>query len=418
MAQSNENFKNNFTRILSFILLLVFFQPPIAINQYKLFLSDFVILGALLYAITQSPKPFFDPKTKKVALIGFFVFLIAFIHSIWRVSLVDEFRKYELIIKEDDQFHFVKELWNTLRFYSWFMMIAFAVRLNQFIDLKKISKVTTAIFYLIVFSLVAYKLSEDVRTLMGSIYQYDPNYFDWKGRAHGVFASPVEASMSVLILGITLLSMNVMSNEVRKNLNTTLIGILSLLSIYLTRSGTAFISIILSVSMVFLFARKNISKKTLFIWFASVIALSVFIAIEFNTIWENYPLLRGKILNLMYRLKPWYVYSESLLKRFDYLLFGYGFIPYHSDNSFLFLLSRGGLLMFGSFAWAFTLWVKSQKQNWSHWQLHLVLFLIISCFTLDVLIYRHTVVLLIALVIPYLSVQAQSVNVNAYPKNN
>lgn len=396
-ADSINTFKIQITVLLSTLLFLVILQPPIQISNYKLFLSDLWIFLILLFIFLKAPTGWLTQSLNKCLTISGVLLFIVFIHGSTRPSLINEFALQSLIIKEDDGFNFLKEAYNAFRFFSWFSLMAIFAAHPDWMLLKKIRTISYWLFILIIISLVAYTASESARVFYGNIYQYNPNYFDWKGRAHGVFSSPVEAGIATLLLGLLLISTE------KNKMKLYLLSALTFVSILLTRSGTAGISIVLSISAIMLIKSKNISRNKMVLWFVGLSIVFVLIIIKFDYIWNNYPVLRGKILNLLYRIKPWSVYLAASIKRIDLFFLGYGFVPYHADNSFLFLLNRGGLFLLIGMIWALIGFLKKNIKRQNSWQLHIIIFLIISCFTVDLLIYRHTVAILIAFGIPFLS---------------
>ncbi len=390
--------QNLFTTLMSIQLILVVFQPPVALGNYKFYFSDFWMIISLVVMFIKFRKNLLTEKIKKIFTYSATLMTIIWIHGASRVSLIDDFASKNMHILTDDRFNFIKELWNMLRYLSWFWAFTLVTQFPKLIDLSKIKKISEYLFIFILFSLCAYTVSPAMQKAYGKIYQYDPGYFDWRGRAQGVFASPVEAGIATLMLGLLLIS----TSDFRKQIQNALVFAGIFVSILLTRSGTALISILLSASSILILNRKKFPKVFIYGWFAFWSGAIVFLAINFNTIWENNPALRGKILNLLWRFGPWEVYLHSALKRIDLLLLGYGFTPYHADNSFLFTLNRGGVLTLTALIYIFYSFVKQQKIKWNILQQHFAFFFLISCFTVDLLIYRHTVAILIAFGIPYL----------------
>lgn len=109
-----------------------------------------------------------------------------------------------------------------------------------------------------------------------------------------------------------------------------------------------------------------------------------------------------KWVNFIYRFGPWKVYWKAALSRWDLFLLGMGFPNYHVDNAYIFLFNRGGLLLLTAFL-IFIL--RPTTRYWRQWawpERSVILYLFISSLTLDTIILRAVVALLITVILPVL----------------
>jgi hypothetical protein len=118
-------------------------------------------------------------------------------------------------------------------------------------------------------------------------------------------------------------------------------------------------------------------------------------------VWEKL-----RLTDLQGRSWIWELYFRTSARRLDLLALGYGFAPYHTDSSYVFLFTRGGfvgLLAFGF--WLHRLFDRN-AWRWDFYDRAAVLFLLIAGLTLDAFIFRHVVALMIAVALPRLSRRA------------
>ena len=113
--------------------------------------------------------------------------------------------------------------------------------------------------------------------------------------------------------------------------------------------------------------------------------------------------LMQKWLDILARFDPWLVLLKALGSRWDLVLFGLGLPDYSVDNSYLFVLTRGGLFALACLGWL------AWRFGVPHWrrlgpeQRAAVLYLAIVGVMFDVIIYRNIVYLMLAVGIPLLA---------------
>ena len=89
--------------------------------------------------------------------------------------------------------------------------------------------------------------------------------------------------------------------------------------------------------------------------------------------------------------------------RADLVLLGFGFAPYHTDSSYMFLFNRGGLVALGVFLVWLVAILSRDFGRWGWPERALVITCLLCGLTLDSFIYRHVVFFMIAAGVPWLA---------------
>ncbi|MGE4232445.1 MAG: hypothetical protein AB7F43_03865 [Bacteriovoracia bacterium] len=379
-----------------FQLAVLLFFPVLSLGERNIFLSDlvFFLLMGLTFAELYLTKRL---KQKGLLFGGLALFLVVWGHGAFRPLVEQELgRQMHYHMHEPDRFKPFRELVVAFRFYSWF---AFGILFSQFFKnntktlrtyLQTQGKNLAYAMMLISSFILCSRFSSEFHQMLGGLYHFDPTYEFWRGRMYGTFQSPVEAGCA---LSLGFLFLWILFNNTK---NLLFGGALVFLSpaIILTKTATPFFGMFL-VGAVFLVFRK---KRKLVALGVLVASLLIFIALATTSVE-----VRQKAGDLLYRTWMWRVLLFEAAKRFDLLVFGFGFATYHIDSSYLFLINRGGLALFGGFAYVLTKVLKTTWKKWSWSQKIIALYVLLLCLPLDVLIYRHFIGLFLLIGVPLLS---------------
>ncbi|MBI3543212.1 MAG: hypothetical protein HY075_08070 [Deltaproteobacteria bacterium] len=388
---------------LTIQLFLTFFAPPIAVGPRLLFVSDFWCLlwtGALLFVEHRRLKGIYPFLAATAALVA-----VSYVHGAYRPFLRDTLKyKDYFFLFEDDTFQGGRELIVAVRFLSWLwagrvVAAAFAREKDARPALRSLGLALAACLVLSGALLALAKGSHGVEALLGRIYGYDPNYEYWRGRAYGAFRSPLEAGVSMGLGGLALLGFREISLRARLA-GAALAGVGLACTKTLTTVVAAVIAIVLTLSRKY---RRRLLKRDRTAMLTAAVGL-VAIAVA---VWLGRERLATKLLDVKFRWGPWVVYWEAAAKRPDLLLFGFGMAPYHTDNFFVWVFTRTGLVGLGAFlVWGW----RTLVRGWDSWDRAAkasVVFLLVGTAMLDVLIYRNVVALLLAALIPLMARRSQ-----------
>jgi hypothetical protein len=372
----------NFRPMTTFLVIqivLAFFCPPIARGERMIFLSDLWLFGwvfvAGIYAFTHS-----DGKIRRnflLVLTGIgALFGIAWIHGMARPSMAPSLAPF-LIVEKEDQFNPLREAFLAFRFFAW---CAAGVIVSQFrLDRVTIERTLAGCTFLAVVAMILGQISPEIRAAFGHFYHYDPEVANWADRAYGVFRSPIEDSV-VLCLAFLVLIQGVWA----KTRTKIAIAIFIVLGVVLSKTLTAFVAMLIALLYAWLVTMNPKRAKWIVLGFlATTVAVTA-------AVWETAFMLQ-KRETFLFRFKPWGVYWDVALSRTDRFLFGNGFHPYFSDSLYVFLFSRGGVLLLGAALYGFVrLWLRPSV-GLTPIQKTIPIFFLISGLTVDSLILRPVI---------------------------
>lgn len=382
--------------VLAAQLVLTFFMPAFSVGARSVFISDLWCMGWVAAALWAGRKeikrllPFF--------LVTGAVLAITYVHGYFRPSVMNIEGSQWLLLTEPDGFSAARELVIATRFLSWIWGGAIvyswfsgggqrARRSFQFL-----CGVLSACLLTELALLVASKASPELDQALSRIYGFKIGVTQWWSRAHGTFRSPLETGTAMAFGGLLLaLRAPVRSRWFWDG------GIAAVGGIWLTRTGTAavgFAAVALMMGIVRL--------KSPWRWVLPLCALLV-IAIAFPILTSRPGVVENKWANFLSRFRPWRIYFDVMCQRLDHLFLGFGFAPYHTDNSYVFIFNRGGLIALGAFLWFSAKGVAAKWASWAWSERGLIIYLAVSALTLDILIYRPIAALLLAVGIPALA---------------
>jgi hypothetical protein len=371
-------------------LVLGFFFPPLPFGERLLFLSDLWLFAWVSYFGIRTLLDSAPEERRRLATIVLFLgtlFAIIFIHGKVRPSFAPLLAPY-LVVPSDDLFSFAKEAVVAARFLFW--IFAGLIVSRYALPLRPLERTLAICAIISALSMIAARLSPDIRILLGEIYRYDPHEANWYNRIYGTYRSPMEASATLAFSALLL----VQSRSIRP-LHRACGAVLLLAGIYLSWTLTAFLALPL---VLFFAGSARLSPKTrATAWSLAIAAIVVGAA----WIW-NASFFMQKKANLLFRFKPWTVYWNAALERFDAFLFGYGFHPHFSDNIYVFLFSRGGTAALFAAIFGFVYWWKKNARQLSPFQQAIPLFFVISGLAVDSLILRPVVLVLVCVGVPML----------------
>jgi hypothetical protein len=214
-------------------------------------------------------------------------------------------------------------------------------------------------------------------------YLYDPNAMPWTDRFYGVFRSPIEGSVVLSFVVLLLLA----AWDVSRVRKFGVLGVI-VLGILLTKTLTAALAAAAALGIVY--AARLPKRWAPLFWFGAPFA-GVVLTITIR----NTAFFAEKSGNFLFRLKPWSVYFNSAFSRVDRLLLGNGFHPHFSDDIYVFLFSRGGLLLLGFAVALFVGWWRRTGKFLDPLPRAVPIFFLISGLTVDSLIIRPVAYVLI-----------------------
>lgn len=378
-------------------LLLTFFAPAIAIGTRSLFLPDLWCVVWTIGALWHGRKQL--AGITRYLLIVTILFGAVYLHGYFRPSLELELRRTNyFFLSESDLFNPVREFVIYIRFLTW----AVAARIVW----AWFSRVTTrekqAFAYLLkilsacllgeLALLVLAKINPEMQSELAKIYGYDPKLFQWVGRGHGTFRSPLEAGTAMALGGLILASRAMPRNFLFWDGVVAAIG-----GIWLTHTATAAVGII-AVPFIYILLGMRSKQR----WIALAVMLFS-LAVILPVLYNSSEVVRLKWIDFTFRFMPWKMYLTQMAQRVDFLLLGFGFAPYHTDNSYLFIFNRAGLLGFGTFLAFIAVKIGKCWKTWEWGERAIVIYLLVGALTLDILVFRSTVGLMLAVGFPALA---------------
>jgi hypothetical protein len=382
--------ERRFEAVLALQLLLAFFAPPLAWGDRLLFPADvfaaFWLAAFLVRDFITSAPAGRRRVLGVVALVGGSLGLV-YVHGAQRPSLAAEFSRF-IVVENDDLFSPIREAVIAIRFAVWFLCGYVVSR--RALDRGFLLRVLALASLAASLSIVVTAFSPGVRAAFGVWYRYDPTSPDWAYRSFGVFRSPVAAT-AALSLAFLLL----MEGARERKIPRGIFGILAI-SIALTQTLTSFLAAGIALG---LSVYRRLEGRLRIAGAAGALAVT---AIAATLVWDT-RFGVSKRGNLVFRTGMWRVYWESALSRWDRLLLGNGFHPHFSDNLYVFLFSRGGLFLLGLAAWLFIRWWKREGRTLGPIPGAIPIFFLVAGLSIDSLILRPVVSVLVCVGIPLLS---------------
>lgn len=390
--------------ILIVQLFSVFFVPPVAIGGRQIFFSDiwcmlWVAVGAFGFVRRARTRAWLMPVSISITL-----FALIWAHGAFRISLADElYRKAFFALKEGDRFQPLRELFIAARFLSW--ICGGALVLHWFGTATAESRrraldwlgfASAAVLGVELLLLVADWQVPGFRAFMGSIYAFNPDHEWWRTRSYGSFQSPVEAGITMSFAGLVLLLSPTWTFFARISGAVSLV-----LGIALTKTLTA----LLGTGIVFgalgadYVRRSGLAKTTKAVFFVLFVGAGFLGIILLNA----HPEYRAHFNDFFFRFGLWEFYFRALTARWHSLLLGFGFVPYHTDNGYVFVFIRGGIVFVMA---ASVIATKLGRRYWaasSRGERAAVFYLFVAAWMFDAFTYRHIVAVLFALALPMLA---------------
>ena len=394
-------------------VILAFFAPPIAWGVKKIFIVDgwiaLAALAGLLLSLRNPPvmrSPRITGDRASWALwIGILALALVYWHGKYRPSLKEDL-DYALAYARDNDgfrpFDAVQDgiLW--LRFTSWLgAAVALVLRAKQTFKNRE-----EALGFLgrlwggacvaeSLLALLAYH--SPLRQPLGTLYGYDPDYLAWANRLYGSFSSPIELS-AVLAMGVLwwLAQVRTLGPGARRTRAALALGVCSVGLIH-TNSYTAVLGCFMGAA--FLFRGWILPRwKILTIVLTITTAFFVYASTQAHQWAAEYPWFfklrfHDKIPNLLFRMKPWKIFLDSIFSRWDHALLGMGFARSHSDNGYLQILRTGGLTLFAPLMALLVMhcrniMVEAEKGPALLWSSAITICVLTSAMATDVLIFR------------------------------
>jgi N-acetylglucosaminyldiphosphoundecaprenol N-acetyl-beta-D-mannosaminyltransferase len=371
--------------VLTIQLFLSWFSPPIALGKRSLFLGDLWFFIWVPFLLIQQMRKFeLRRKLFPWLFASLCVAVVCWEHGAYRPPLAPQLQVLSIELPEGDAFSPVREAAIAFRFLIWFWSgVALA---HQPFSKREIRWQSWGLVWgmgLAALAMVACKLSLPVAVLMGRTFGYVPETYPWIGRVYGVFRSPNEAGISLGLGALLVAGCVHLSRSTR-----ALIVVAGIAGVGFAKAATSFVGMLLSAIGGYFSRWPRLAAGILFSAIGTILA-GLPILSHYSDLVEN------KLANLIYRFGPWKIYFWEALSKWDRLIFGTGFNQYNVDNCYLFLLNRGGLLLFGGMIFTCYYVIRRSWNAWNAYQRAVLLFLILTSFTLDALILRPLVAVLI-----------------------
>lgn len=380
--------------VLTAQLLLTLFMPPFDLGTRSVYLGDlwfYFWVPLLSWKFYRQDSARARSMLKWVAGAGV-IFATTYLHGFFRPSLVEELKAVGLTVADSDAFSLTREAVVSSRFFVWFWAATWTSYQSFDRDtLIRLCRNFAIAFGVISAVMIFAKMSPEYHSALGRTYGYDPMAFPWAGRIYGVFRSPIEAGMTIGFASMILLA----APKASRNLNrVALFG--TLIGVVATRTLSAVISGV-GAGVAYVFSRVALALR-------GVLVLGAGAAIfGFYHLSTEPGFAREKMIDFAYRFGPWKVYLEAMTERIDFAVFGLGYANYHVDNSYIFLLSRGGLLLFGFVGWAAYRGIRAGWSRWNAPERMLVSYFLISGLTIDSIILRPMIAVLVVAALPLLA---------------
>jgi hypothetical protein len=191
----------------------------------------------------------------------------------------------------------------------------------------------------------------------------------WLGRSYGPFVTPLEAGLvfaaAIMFCVSSSLKRRVLSWPI------AILGLTSALALIFTHTGTAVIALALTL---FFIGVTHASKKVAWFVVTGVFACSIMLVSV-----APHEFLRLKFHDLIIRADTWKHWLAFLPSKPWYAIIGIGWSRLISDNSYLLLLMKGGVILLG----AVLLWVKDLWRTLPAELKPIYLFWLLTWLTLD-----------------------------------
>lgn len=395
-------------------LLLTFFLPPIAMGERNVFLADLFCMAWCAFGVFSSWRQFrgeFRPVLRFTAAFGA-LFALIYAHGYFRPSLERAVYDNALyVMKGGDAFLPGRELVVALRFFAWLV----AARLVGFwfgrvsepslsVGLRMVRATVAFCIAIAGCLLLADSANPSIRQALARIYKFSTEQQWWQGRACGVFQSPVEAGITMAWGGL-LLALPRNSSALFRALGwfAVVVGVFS------TKTATALVAVVLVLAIWgAVRAKQRLAPALWWPLAVGVVAVTAYwVQLKFHS--ESGGIIQEKFGDFRYRFFLARQYWQAAAGRFDYLVLGFGFVPYHSDNSVMFLFVRGGfVLTLVSLGYA-AFKALEHGLRWTLRERCLILFFAAVAMMFDAVVYRHVIALWLGLAIPILA-SAQLLN--------
>jgi hypothetical protein len=388
----------NLPNILALQLFLVFFVPPLQWHNRSFYAGDAWCVIWLFWTLKDA-LPKLDPELKeqlfrKFAISAVALFVI-YLHGYFRPEIAKTL-DWASLNPGEDRFSPVREAIVAIRFLSWiwagiWVSILARIAPPEWVQnwMGRVARVTVSTVILLGVLALLSRAFPALADLLGWIYGYDPHSSSWSGRAHLTFRSPNETGVALTFAVLLVLFQKSLSNGWK-----SIATIFGLVGALLTQATTPLVGWALCVGAK-CFSGLRPRQKLLSI-LAVVFATPSILLMNHSWVAFLIQVAALKLGHFEGRIQPWIVYLKTGVSRLDYLVVGTGFHSLHADNFFIYLFSRGGLLLTIGFFWAI---VRVKRFDL------IVAFLLITCLSLDSLILRPVVALLLALGIPTIESQ-------------
>ncbi len=395
--------------VVAFQILLAVFFPPLLIGSKKLFLGDAWVLIWGMLGWMSAPRGRYRSLLISVA----FVFGLVFLHGALRSSLQPIL---DLMGEGAGSPRFAPgaEFIVGIRLFSWVSAALLLVQWSitsphALLDIsRKIQDLALKVVLALAVVLSLCRVFPFIHANLADFYHFIIPVDIWQGRVFGVFQSPLEAGAT-----FGLLSLLSIRSEF-KLWKVLLIQSIGLFGVWLTGSFSPFVSLAV-IAALRIYA--HIESRRIRVWILAGVfaAFNILISLLLNSF-----LMTAKFGGGWARSLLWNAYVKELFSRLDSAVFGFGFIPFYVDNSYLWILTRGGLVLLFSFL---VIAADAISKRWSSWgfdQKAVVGYLALTGLALDVIIIRPVVLIFIAAGIPYLaaSISRYQRTVDARPFSN
>ncbi len=388
----NKNQLKIFSTYIVCQLLVVVFVPSVLISKYNIFISDLLSISAAMFMYLAFIKnKFIVSRTEVLIIILFFISFLAgmvrppiAVDLNWALTKLDGFTLYT-----NEDFSFFRELYHCIRYISWFSLVVMIFKIIHSNKDKLIQYYNqlSRIIYLLICSIALLHWLEffypPSQEFFAAVYGYNIKFTPWMNRYFAMFQSPLESAMMVSLSSILILS-----SPLIKYYEKYILVLATLSVLYLTRTFTPVIGMT-GMLLYFILCKYGKIKSLLLgiIFFVAIVLIFYFAK-------DKYPQVWLKVVNMAWRFEYWSAYLGIMKKSIFTSLFGFGYISIHADSSYLFFLLHGGLVLFISFWYYMFEKVKIFWNKLNIVQRGVIIFLAISGLTLDLIIYRHVVVLM------------------------
>ncbi len=328
--------------IIVYVVAIVL-VPGISVREKTVFAAEILLLPLFILYCWRlcAGKVRLPPKPLLWILLSL---MVCFIFGYFRRNVGAEISIYAAELGQDDSFKFSRDIIKLFRWMGIFSTPWIVSQVFRNDDKNEnylqffIKSVVVIVFISSLLSLAEHfnliKLSE--------IYNYERGK-TWSDRSYGTFSSPLEAAM---VYGLTLvLTFQIIFEDFRENYIFLLVFPSICFALVLTQSATGFLAAIMGIAFL-IFSRLPTKARAgvLLLIGLSMAILSLFLP----KLWISW-----KVQNFLSRTLIWKAWLFLIPKHPWFGIAGMGFTNIVIDNSFLFMLVTGGVLLFVAFlSWA------------------------------------------------------------------